>query len=442
MSKRILIIYENINREYDNCLLLKAELQRRGYTVTLRYKTESICIFQDYELVITPNCYTLDNEKFYRYVFAGNRAPILSLQCEQVFTKDTYKKVKCYPDSDLSNVNFVAWGDEFYNKLLDIGINKNKIRITGAIQLDFCREDFNFFYFDKNEISKRYNLDIEKKWVLFISSLTMFPDSPYYKHFISETKDIDSFKKSTMLQVNTQIEILSWFEKLLCENKDYLIIYRRHPVEEPTKALKNLLSKYSTNFVDITDLSVKQWIKVSDFICNWFSTSAIEIAELNKPIIFLRPFHISKDSDYDFLSDVKICQNYNEFRDAILLNCENNFLKRDKYKYNYHFDGEPAYTKICDFVDEIISDSEHKTYYFERNYIFNRFVFLIKKLFIFKLIAKKVYKVLYAVFGFSIKNEKLRNKYCFSQLEYSTEFHKNVENLRKYDKISQYVNAR
>ena len=437
---KVLIIYENINREYDNCLLLKVELEKRGYSVVLKYKTECISFIQDADLTITPNCYTIDNEKFYRYVFAGNKAPILSLQYEQVFTKNSVKNAIIYPVNELSNVYFIAWGREFHNRLVKIGFDKSRIKITGAIQLDFCRKEFNRYYLQRKTISKIYNLNNEKKWILFISSLTMFPQSPYFKHFFNETQDIEYFMERAKLQVRTQKSILDWFERFLRNNDGYVIIYRRHPVEESTRELNDLIKKYTDSFVDITDLSVKQWIKVCDYCCNWLSTSAVEIAEFNKPIIFLRPHYVSENSDYTFLKDIKKCTSYDDFSKSILFKNSDNYLRRDVYEEYYNIGEKPAYIRICDYIDEIIQNKD-LSYRFERKFNINRLKFYIKNMFIIKLFIKKIYQFLYDRIGFRIKDENLREKYCFTQLEYSSYFHKNFDKDSRLRIIKEIINS-
>ncbi len=438
MKKKILIIYENINREYDNCLLLKAELERRGYTVVLKYKTESICIVQDADLVITPNCYNIENERYYRYLFAGNKCPLLSLQYEQIFTKESEIKRLCYPDNDMPNVYFAAWGEIYYNKLLQHGIKPSATRVTGSVGLDFCRPEFRCFYLDKGEMGRKYNLDVNKKWMLFISSMTLFPESPYYRHLSIDIKDKGYLTERSNFEVKTQEKILEWFDEFLISNNDYIIIYRRHPVEEQSEKFKLILSKYPKNFLDIADMSVKQWIAVCDYCYNWFSTASIEANEFGKPTQLLRPYPISEERDYSFLSNSIKCSTYEEFASSTKQKNADS-IDRSLYIDNYSVTETPAYYRICDFLDGIIERNEQSCYYFDKYFILNRFKYYIKKFFIFKLAIKRIYQFANKKLNFVIKSSKIRSKYCITQLEYSVKFHNDSINIIKYDKIRDIV---
>ena len=438
MKKKILIIYENINREYDNCLLLKAELERRGYTVVLKYKTESICIVQDADLVITPNCYNIENERYYRYLFAGNKCPLLSLQYEQIFTKETEVKRLCYPDNSMINVYFATWGEIYYNKLLQHNINPVAVRVTGSIGLDFCRPEFRCFYLDKEGIGQKYNLNVNKKWMLFISSLTLFPGSPYYRHLRIDIKDKEYLTERSNLETKTQEKILEWFDEFLISNNDYIIIYRRHPVEEQTEKFKSLLKKYPKSFVDITDMSVKQWISVCDYCYNWFSTASIEANEFGKPTQLLRPYQISEERDYSFLINSSKCCTYDDFLNSIQMNDIGN-IDRSSYINNFSIVDTPAYYRICNFVDSIINSNNQNGFQFEKLFGLNRVKFCLRRLFIFKLFIKKLYQFTYGKLNIAIKSNKIRSKYCVTQLEYSVKFHNDSINIIKYDKIKDIV---
>ena len=87
MYKNFIIVYEGIVREYDNALLLKSELEKRGYTVLLAYKSETVLLKNRKAVIVVPNCYSTENYDFYQYILNSNGNPIVSLQYEQVLSK-------------------------------------------------------------------------------------------------------------------------------------------------------------------------------------------------------------------------------------------------------------------------------------------------------------------------------------------------------------------
>ena len=84
-KKNAVIVIEVANRELDNALLLKAELEKRGYHVSIMSKTEQLR-FQETDILITPNCYIKSNYDFYRYRFNCKSGKIVNLQYEQVLS--------------------------------------------------------------------------------------------------------------------------------------------------------------------------------------------------------------------------------------------------------------------------------------------------------------------------------------------------------------------
>ena len=84
-KKNVVIVIEVANRELDNALLLKAELEKRGYRVRVLNKTEQFCL-KETDILITPNCYIKSNYEFYRYRFNCKSGNIVNLQYEQVLS--------------------------------------------------------------------------------------------------------------------------------------------------------------------------------------------------------------------------------------------------------------------------------------------------------------------------------------------------------------------
>ena len=82
--KTVVIVIEVANRELDNALLLKAELERRGYEVEILSKTEQLRL-RETDILVTPNCYIKPNYDFYRYRFNCKSGSIVNLQYELLF---------------------------------------------------------------------------------------------------------------------------------------------------------------------------------------------------------------------------------------------------------------------------------------------------------------------------------------------------------------------
>lgn len=440
MRKEIIIVYEVIVREYDNALLLKLELERRGYKVKILYKTETFLIGKHSAVCVLPNGYSSKDIEFYRYILNANGNELISLQYEQVLSIKSVKEGSHIPKGEARDLWLFCWGNNCKERLLEANINYEKVKVTGAMQLDFFRDGFSSFYYTKEEIAKKYQLDTNRKWILFISSFSyvnnkkLLNDENIVEKQNAKNDSIAYFERISML---SQKEILSWFDKFLTENKDYELIYRPHPVEAESDAIHKLEKKHK-HFRCISDLSVKQWILVSEVNTTWFSSSIAEIYAAGKKFHLLRPYKLEPEVDVPYLINADCVDNYEKF-------CRQ--IKREDYaqdsfcaylKDYYSITDIPAYMRVADEIEMI---AKHSIIQPQRGYRLKRIQFMIRDAFIFKLIFKKVYQRLHYYFGFKIKSKKLREKYYINDWENSIFHQKNAVNKEKEIKLRRIVNG-
>lgn len=438
--KEIIIVYEGIVREYDNALLLKLELERRGYKVRLLYKTETFLFKKHYAICVLPNGYSSKDIEYYRYILNANGNELISLQYEQVLTTKALKEGSHIPRGEASNIWLFCWGNNCKKRLIEANINENKIKTTGAIQLDFFRDNFSSYYYTKKEIAQKYQLDCNKKWILFISSFSyannkkLLNDENIIDKLNTENNSVTYFEKISSI---SQKEVLIWFDKFLSENTNYELIYRPHPVESENDTIIELERKYK-NFKCISELSVKQWIVVSEINTTWYSTSIAEIYAAGKNYHLLRPYKLEQDMDIPYLINADCVDSFEKF-------CKR--IKNDDYTLEsfstsfqdyYSIVDIPAYIRVADEIEKISNQVNFRP---QKGFKLQRIKFMIKDAFIIKLIIKKLYQRLYYYLGIKIKRKTLRDKYYISDWENSISHQKNLINIEKEMKLRRIVNG-
>ncbi|WP_379970598.1 surface carbohydrate biosynthesis protein [Ectobacillus sp. sgz5001026] len=399
----IQIIYELENREFDNALLLSAELKRRGYEVEIIHKATCLKNRSQKGVLIVPNCYNSENYNFFRYMLNSKNNPIINLQYEQVLSKNWEKIGYHNPKGEAKNAITLCWGNNSYQRLLSNGLSENNLKVTGAIHLDFLSNSFSEFYLQKNEIAKSMNLDVRKKWILYISSFTMAED----KGVVAE-KLMNSFEgEKEMIQDFVDVSVksreitLKWIEEILLEDENICFLYRLHPNEIEDETLSHLEQTYPKRFICVNKYSVKQWIHVSDIVLTWFSTSIIECFYAKKHCYILRPFKIPLDMDSVVFTDAKVISDYTEFRERLIQN--NTVFSKLAFPINknlieeYYSNDEKhlAYIEIANIIEASLGSEVKKV---SKKYYIQRLRFLVFHSEAWKSYIEKMYSKLYSIF--------------------------------------------
>lgn len=353
-----LFIYESKVRELDSICLLKYELERRGYSTAIL--NTWYCIdhkFKKYnaEVVIS---HALMNDGVFDFIkyYAGTIKKLVNMQCEQIGTNEdkTINSRFIYTGLAKKGVH-IAWGENTYERLLNQSqIPKENIKLTGQIALDFCRPEFEDYYIKKEKILDEFNLSKYENIILFISSFSYvnLPENLY------EQSNINNKREFTEISLQSQDIILSWITMLLSKYPSRLFIYRPHPAEAENIRLHQLENKYE-NFHVINKYSVKQWIKISDKIYTWYSTSIVEVYASGKNCSILRPIKIPNSFDIEIYNDARVISNYDEFEASLTKNesfpININLLSR----YYYIDQKEAAYIKIANELENVYKNDNY-----------------------------------------------------------------------------------
>lgn len=361
----IVIFYEHFVREVENDLLIKNELEKRGYTVFL--SSFSMCSYGKAvlkyrpQVVLTPWLRYDDN--IWRFTrFLKKPRILINLQWEQIYSEFD-KEVGMVNVQDKARYAYhLCWGENSKNELLKLGVPADHLEITGAVQLDFCNNLFKNYYLTKQELGDEFCFDSQKKWHLFISSFSMVT---YNKADVEKMESEWGFSYSEFINLSKKSKkiLLKWIKEFLEKNPNDIFVYRPHPSEINDSSLITM-EKEVGNFYVISQYSIKQWIKVCDVINNWFSTSIAEVYACKKMCYLLRPIKIPERYDFEILKKVKPIKTKEEFfqvNKSKEINKDYCLAPNIFDKYYSVINNKPAYVRIADYIDKMLKDNKKST---------------------------------------------------------------------------------
>ena len=405
ISMRINIVYEVNHREYNNCLLLQRELKRRGYDARIYNKTEDIVLFGNSKsITVIPNSYNTEDINHYRYTFNTKNELMIVYPCEQVtnhIMPDTFD----YTENNLAKkYPHLCWSEDYYEFLNTLGYDMKFSSVVGAIQLDYCRPEFKDFYLSREEIARKFELDENKKWILFISDFVLDNELKYQSMLKSKVISKNVLDERRNHERASAKMILEWFDTFLSTHKEYILIYRKHPVEALSETIVKFQKNKPNQVYLISEYSIKDWIMNVDRITTWNSTSSVECYGAKKKIHLLRPIPFDEN---------KGIKEYPFFRSFYHIDCYETFEKNldtDNMSYSseaikeinklYSIEEIPSFIRVADKIEEI--GRTWKCGNVEKNYYFNKWKYIIKKQRIPRIIIKKILETLYYYFGMKI----------------------------------------
>lgn len=370
-----LIIYEHKNREFESITLLKHELVRRGYTVEffsfyeMHNRKKRKRLFDNVKIAVMPSLYHDEEILNFVYGVAGKVKNIVNLRWEQIFSKKTENNLDyyVYPKQNAKKGYHLCWGQRPYEMLKNAGVEDSNLFITGPIQMDFLRNDFNGYYFDKRALFEQYEIDKKKKCILFSSSFVSCSWNKWelewlFSQFDEEEKE--TVKRKIEEQVKSREIVVGWLDRLASE-KGCTVIYRPHPAEAKTDLIDHL--KENENIRVIGDYNIKQWILTCDQVYTWNSTSLIEATVAGIPCAVLRPIKFDVNDEYSIYEEIPYITNYQQIVDYYegnFANISKQFV--DNQKLNSYLSIEPdkpSYMRTADVLELALKDD----YYFPWN---------------------------------------------------------------------------
>lgn len=357
-----LFIYEHKVRELENLCLMKYELDRRGYKTKIIHIEDAEALkamrpIYHAKVVVMMACYQNASIEWHtkKYVKFDK---IIDLQWENIVFPMDEKDTKAFKNYSgvAKDVVRVSWGEMNRKRMLEVAkMDPQKVKLIGHVGMDFLRDELNGYYRSKEEVLREYQIPADKKVFLFIS--------PYFSDFHTEEYLVTMCKrfgkgwryyyKDCMLP--SKKIILDWMSRICEEREDVVFIYRPHPGEVSEQA--DAMTKKYTNFKVIGDLSVKQWILISDKVYTGNSSTFVEAFFGKKMCYLLFPVPVPSDYELAFLKDADKISDFDDF-EKTTHDDERPFPVSEKLIDEvYSIDWEiPSYIKFANMAEEVIGN--------------------------------------------------------------------------------------
>ena len=358
----VLLTYEIRNREIENLCLIKRELERRGYTVgmCMQYDTYfEVPEPVEAEVVVIP-AYYRPRAKYYTSSHLLTTKKIVNMRWEQIVGNAVDSKLNSlYSIKDWGKeAVHISWGEDSFNTMTkEWGVPESHVRICGHVTLDYLRPQMRAFFYDRDTLFKKYGVPADARTHLYISSFSLTGmHSRVVNH--AETSDFsDVISQNVKATAESQKITIEWFEKILSETEDDVIIYRPHPEEKNNEQLLDL-QRRCPRFRVIGDESVKQWIIACDKIYTWVSTSIAEIYASGKSCAILRPTEVPFDIDMTIYNGSKSIDKYDDFKRVFESDQTLPFpIEESRIRHYYDIDPERyTFERVCDVIEEVLKD--------------------------------------------------------------------------------------
>lgn len=318
----VLILIEHRAREFESAVLLKYFLNKKGYDViieSIKFHKESIVFKYKPEIVVVPWAYSnkeIDLFRNFKFLRKNDEILIVNMHHEQISNDGSDSFI--IPKEDAKKVVHVSWGDNYSTKLLNAGSPKNSIIQSGNPRLDFYKGKLKNLSTSKKALSKHYNLDMSKKWILFIANSFHLLNENQIQINLNKGVDI---REQIEASIKNRNDYLDYVKKYLEKHDDVLFIYRPHPSFAHLDRMAPEIIELSRNFKNfkcISENPIRDWIINSDITISFHSTSVIECAVSNTPFYLFRSHELSSEKDYNFFKNYDyVIKDYNDFYSAI-----------------------------------------------------------------------------------------------------------------------------
>ena len=362
MALDFLILYEHIVREYESITLLKRELERRGYTAEIRQlldrKKLKYFTWKKPKVLVASAMYDDKTMNSFVYNNVGVCNKVVNLHWEQVLSEEQENSPFFNCGQSAGYAMHTCWGTQARDRIVKYGVPIENTAITGPIQMDFLREQFNGYYKPKADLCKEFGLDENKKLVLYISSFSTAYMTDQEVEELNKLAGVgfNQFKITSQKTMNTT---LGWVDEYLQteEGQQIEFVYRRHPSEWNSPILEKMAAKHK-NFHLITDYSVKQWITAADTIFSWMSTSIAEIYFAKKSCFVLRPYPIEWEYDPVVYKDCDIVDDYEGFVKCFGIDNPKFPIDEQLMLSHYDFTDKPSYIRMADVLEKVLLEDE------------------------------------------------------------------------------------
>ena len=287
--KKTLIIFVEIKqRELDSRLLIALEGLRKDFNVIIGEKNS---LLRSLRLGLLPKGVILDKcaqpvslkiikkLKNRGYIYTSIDEEALAIADEKNFALSRYNK-ETINESEI----IFTWGNKhdrimkkYYNETF-----RRKFIKTGNPRIELLRNLDKFYDVEINKIKAKYNGRI----ILFPSNFSYYTFNAKisFKNYMIESnihiEDIDGLVKTYKKNYYAFIDLIN---EMSVKFKNDSLIWRPHPTDSKKKLIKDTKNLENV-FID-SEYGITPWLYSSDILIHLGCTTALEMYQLEKPVI-------------------------------------------------------------------------------------------------------------------------------------------------------------
>lgn len=344
----VLILVEHKVREFETAVLTKYFFEKKGFSVsidTIRFNKEETFLKYQPKIVFLPYAYS---DKAIGRAHAlcrfRNNPLFVNYHHEQMSFDGKYTHL---PREGAINTIHLSWGQKFTEALINSGCKPNTILTIGNPRLDFYTERLKKIGLSREELAVKYNLDLNKKWILFMGDPTYL----CLKNVNPGNAEIYN-KRKQYYEIGSlnRIKLFEFIEKL--DNNEYEFIYRPHPsyaeLDKNDDSTIKMMENSSFHF--ISEETIRNWILNVNKVLTFNSTSSIECAVANVPFYLFRVHENVPKFEYNILKDYEYkIVNFDTFITAI------NSDKMDFTSFKKRVEDEVLFDYIGQVIEKLVN---------------------------------------------------------------------------------------
>lgn len=291
----ILLFVEHVARELDIACAVKHLVQRRhGLRIevaSLAWRLEDTFGRYQPAVVVMPYCYSQVDFATHQILPVWPDASYVSLSYEQVFQQ--IQKGHKAPRDRFSRAHVLhhAWGDFYAGFLKESGVPPENIVVNGNPTYQLYLPPYRDYFISRAELAGRYHLDPARRWLLvpenygvgFLNDRQLASRYGQFRGTAAEGfRDFaaDSFRAAA-----------KWWRKA-GDLPGVEMILRPRPATPREKIMQALTEDGATippHMHVIKQETAREWILAADVVASSYSTTLIESAVAEKPILMLEP---------------------------------------------------------------------------------------------------------------------------------------------------------
>jgi len=299
----VLIYVHHPQRELDAAALLTI-LLKRDYGLSAFVASH---LYDDYDVIrrVSPKAvalpwYYTETKGFQKMRRFFPSARFVNLAWEQLYSKVSSQTKHIRGSYALSEMIFLARGEEYRQFLLADGVNAANIKLVGNPACGLLQDPYIKKYEDRRTLAEQHGLDAGARWLFLPENWRAAYMTPNQYAVYDSDGNEGRGKRFHEWSKKSMEASCQWLREAPGRTE---IILRPRPFIDPAK-FRDFVRPWlegSPKVHIIPDGTVKEWVAASDAVMSSLSSTILEAASAHKPTYVLAPFPIPDEFTTEWL---------------------------------------------------------------------------------------------------------------------------------------------